>query len=309
MTEPIGLSTSWNGPGTSANGLLDAHRELGFRRLEAYAHFTPNGLRELAEAAQQRGMEIASLHGPCPLPVPWGDWLASTEVRERTLAVDAHKRTIDAAREVGARAVVIHLGNAAVASRQATIFDTIARTGQGSDEHLRQRDAAWQERQASRGPHVQAALDSIRALGEHALGSGVRLGVETRDGYHEIPSLDEMADVLSACEGLPVGYWHDAGHGAKLAYAGFIDEHEDYLRRYADQLVGMHIHDTRGPRDHRAPGQGDTDFGMLARYLREDTLRTLELHPSVTAREIGEALELLADLEQFGVREGILVSS
>jgi sugar phosphate isomerase/epimerase len=113
--------------------------------------------------------------------------------------------------------------------------------------------------------------------------------------------------VFAACDGLPVGYWHDAGHGAKLAYAGFVDAHEDYLRRYGDRLVGMHIHDTRGPRDHRAPGQGDTDFSMLARYLRADTIRTLELHPSVTASEISQGLELLADLEAFGVSEGILV--
>jgi hypothetical protein len=46
---------------------------------------------------------------------------------------------------------------------------------------------------------------------------------------------------------------------------------------------------------------------MLARYLRQDTIRTLELHPSVTAREIATALELLADLDGFGVREGILI--
>ena len=65
--------------------------------------------------------------------------------------------------------------------------------------------------------------------------------------------------------------------------------------------------DFQAPRDHRAPGQGDTDFAMLGRYLREDTIRTLELHPSVTASEISQALDLLADLEVFGVREGILV--
>jgi hypothetical protein len=46
---------------------------------------------------------------------------------------------------------------------------------------------------------------------------------------------------------------------------------------------------------------------MLARYLRADTIRTLELHPSVTASEISQALDVLADLEAFGVSEGILV--
>jgi sugar phosphate isomerase/epimerase len=314
VTEPIGLSTSWNGPGAGPASLLDQHQALGFRRLEAYAHFTHDQLLRLAEAASARDMQIASLHGPCPVPTNdqgqrarFGDWLASTQPTERSAAVDAHRHTIDAAAEVGARAVVVHLGQTGVASRQASIFDVVARTGRGSPEHLRLRDEALAARQAAAGPHLEAALASIRALGEHALGSGVVVGVETRDGYQEIPSLDEFSAVFAACEGLPVGYWHDAGHGAKLAYAGFVDEHEAYLRRYGERLVGMHIHDTRGGRDHRAPGQGDTDFAMLARYLREDTIRTLELHPNATASEISHALDLLGDLNVFGVREGILV--
>src|SRR5438477_8469410 len=98
------------------------------------------------------------------------------------------------------------------------IFDVVARTGPGSDEHERMRDQAWAEREAAKGPHLDAALRSIVAIGEHAAGTGVRIGVECRDSYHEIPSLDEFASVLEACDGLPVGYWHDAGHGAKLAY-------------------------------------------------------------------------------------------
>lgn len=306
VVEPIGLSTSWNGPGHSPDQLIDEARGLGFRRLEAYAHFTSDALQALAQRA---AIEIASLHAPCPVPSPGlGDWLASTSDAERARAVDAHKRTIDAAVALGARAIVIHLGNTGVATRQPALFATIAQHGRESPEHLALRDRAWQERQAARGPHLSAALESIRALGEHAAGSGVRLGVEVRDGYHEIPSLDEIAEVLGACDGLPVGYWHDAGHGAKQEYLGFA-RHEAFLERYGDRLVGMHIHDTRSGRDHLAPGRGDTDFAMLARYLATApaAMRTLELHRVVTPREISDALELLAAHAAFGVSEGILV--
>jgi sugar phosphate isomerase/epimerase len=307
VTEPIGLSTSWNGPGSNPAQLLEQHRGLGFRRLEAYAHFTLDALRALAAAAAERGMHIGSLHGPCPVaPAPSGDWLASTNPSDSSHAVDAHRRTIDAAAEVGARAIVVHLGNSGVASRQGSIFDTIGRYGRLSPEHLRLRDSAWQERESAKGPHLEAALKNIRTLGEHAVGTGVRVGVECRDGYHEIPSLDEFAQVLSTCGGLPVGYWHDAGHGAKLDYLGFL-EHEEFLRRYGAQIVGMHIHDTHNGRDHLAPGKGSTDFSMLARYLRPETIRTLELNRSVIASDISAALDLLEPLEVYGVREGILV--
>lgn len=307
MTEPIGLSTSWNGPGSNPAQLLEQDRGLGFRRIEAYAHFTLDALRALAAAAAQRGMHIGSLHGPCPVAQPpTGDWLASTNPSESGRAVDAHRRTIDAAAEVGAKAIVVHLGNSGAASRQGSIFDAIGRYGRLSNEHVRLRDSAWKEREAAKGPHLDVALKNIRALGEHALGTGVRLGVECRDAYNEIPSLDEFAQVLETCAGLPVGYWHDAGHGAKLDYLGFL-EHEEFLRRYGAQLVGMHIHDTQNGRDHLAPGRGSTDFGMLARYLRPETIRTLELHRTVVATDISRALDLLEPLEVFGVREGILV--
>jgi sugar phosphate isomerase/epimerase len=308
VIEPIGLSTSWNGPGFNPAHLLDEHRSLGFRRLEAYQHFNPDGLRALADEARRRDVEIGSLHAPCPVAVPVGDGLASSNADERQRSVDAHKRTIDAAAEYGAQAIVVHLGNTGVISRQRSIFDVIARSGRLSDEHLKQRDAAWQEREAHKGPHLEAAVESMRALGQHAVGTGVKLGIECRDGYFEIPSLDEYAEIFGACDGQPVGYWHDAGHGAKLDYLGFV-EHEAYLRRWGDRIVGMHIHDTLEGRDHQAPGQGTTDFAMLGRYLKSDTLRTLELGRSVTAAQITQALDILEPLGVFGVAEGILVSS
>lgn len=313
MTEPIGLSTAWNGPGSSPEHLLDQHQSLGFRRIEAYAHFTPDALQALNASATRRGMHIASLHGPCPVPVsnagypaPVGDWLASINASERTRSVDAHKRTIDAAATLGAKAIVVHLGNSGAISRQPALFDTVARYGRFSTEHITLRDSAWAEREATRGPHLDAALTSIRELGEYASGTDVRLGVECRDGYHEIPSLEEFADVFAATHGLPVGYWHDAGHGAKLEYLGFLS-HEELLQRYGDRIVGMHVHDTRDGRDHLAPGMGTTDFAMLAKYFRPDTIRTLELNRIVQPADISRALDILEPLEVFGVREGILV--
>jgi sugar phosphate isomerase/epimerase len=312
-SQPIGLSTSWTGTQADPDRLLDQVRSLGFRRIEAYTHFTPARLRALAAAAPAHGVEIGSLHGPCPVatndrgdPIPFGDWLASTHEDDRTRAVDLYRRTIDAAAEVGAHGIVIHLGTTGVPSQQRAMFDVIAREGRDSDQYRRLRDTALRDRAAASGAHLEAALQSMRRLGEHALGTNVRLGVECRDNYVEIPSLDEVDDVLRACAGLPVGYWHDAGHGAKLEYLGLV-AHEDYLRRYSAHLVGMHIHDTRASLDHQAPGQGDTAFGMLAPYLQPDTIRTLELRSSVTAAQIAQGLDLLGGYDAFGVREGILV--
>ncbi len=297
------LSTCWNGTRLSRPvDLLDEHARLGFRRIEAYALHTPAQLTELGALARERDMEITSLHAPCPIAVDergnrarWGDWLSSTNKTDRQFAVDTVKRTIDAAAELGARGIVVHLGTTSVWSKQRQIVDLINRDGRNSPAHMQLVEQAVREREANKGPHLEAGILSIRALGEHAVGTGVKLGVEARDGYQEIPSLDEMGAVLDACEGLPVGYWHDAGHGAKLEYCGFV-EHEEYLRRYGDRLVGMHVHDTQAARDHRAPGQGSTDFAMLNRYVRPDTILTLELHADVLIEHIEWGVEMLLAL-------------
>ena len=306
----FGLSTSWNGSRHSRPGdLLDEHERLGFRRLEAYALHTPTQLRELGNAARERGFDITSLHAPCPIAVTeqgyrarWGDWLASTNGTDRQFAVDTVKKTIDWAVELGATGVVIHLGTTSATPRWRAMIDTIARDGRNSPAHVQLREQQIREREVSQQAHLDAAIKSIYALGEHAVGSPVRLGVEVRDQYQEVPSMDEIGTILDACAGLPVGYWHDAGHGAKLDYFGFV-EHEEYLRRYADRMVGMHVHDTQLARDHRAPGQGTTDFAMLARYVRPDTLLTIELHADVLAEHITSGMEMLAALG-MGTNEG-----
>lgn len=300
---PFSLSTAWNGVRTpDPVAVLDEHLGLGFRRVELYCHWTPEQVAQLAHEARAREMQITSLHSPCPVPTDangirgrWGDWLASTYEPDRLYAVEAIKRTIDTAAEVGARAIVIHLGNAGSLSRQRQVFETIAREGRDSDAHRRLVDEALREREARKAPYLEAAVTSIRALGEHAAGSPVSLGVECRDGYHEIPSLDEFQVVLDACDGLPVYYWHDAGHGAKLQNAGFW-EHEEYLRRYGDRMLGMHLHDTIRERDHLAPGAGETDLAMVTRYARPGMVLTLELHQVVRAEEIGPGVELLQRL-------------
>ena len=314
--QPLALSTSWNGAqATSPATLLDAVASLGFRRIEAYAHFTPPALAALAAEARARGMEIGSLHGPCPIPVDdvsgaptrWGDPLASTDQAERRRAVGIMKRTVDAAAEVGARAVVVHLGTTGALDSRRAVLDALERHGRGSDEHRRALDDAARQRAGHSGPALEAGIRTLRELGEHAVGTGVRLGVEVRDGYPEIPFLDEIGQVLDACAGLPVGYWHDAGHGAKLAYLGFLPSHEELLRRYADRMIGMHVHDTHGTRDHLAPGQGETDFGMLARNLRPGVLKTLELHSTARPEEITWGVEeVLRPLDAFGVAEGVV---
>lgn len=297
---PFALSTAWNGRRHALiAAALHEVRALGFRQAELYAHFSATQVREFSRVAAEAGLAISSLHAPCPLPTDpfgtprWGDALADPDERVRRAAVDAVRRTIDAAVELGARAVVVHLGTTGAFSRQAELFELVRAGRAGTPEHRALIERAWAERERVKGRPFAAALRSARELGEHARGSGVWIGLECRDNYVEIPSLDEFAAVFAACADLPVGYWHDAGHGQKLENAGLLD-HEEYLRRYGARLVGLHLHDTRLDRDHQAPGQGQTDFARIARYDRPGLVRTLELSASVPRAQIVPAARLLA---------------
>ncbi len=297
---PFSLSTSWHG--TAHPSLAETFAEaraLGFSRVELYMHYTPRQLERAAELAREHQLTITSLHSPCPVPVDsageriaLGDWLASTDAARRTLAVDAIRRTIDTAAELGARAVIVHLGIVEMQSHQDQIFAAIRADGLDSPTHRDLLEQTRRERESQAGPHLEAALQSARDLGQHACGTGVTIGLETRDLDFQVPGLAEYEPIFQACAGLPVGYWHDVGHAQKLENAG-LARHQEYLRRYGDRLVGMHLHDIRMERDHLAPGQGEMPFSLLAPYAHPGVVQTVELSPRVPEEQVPGAIEVL----------------
>ena len=271
----FGLSTCWNGGrhGSNPAALLDEHERLGFRRLEAYSLHTPTQLAELAPPGPRARLRDHQPPRALPdrrqragLPGALGR-LARLDQSDGSAARRRHGEEDDRRRERVRRAghrdpPRDHGGPVAAPCAGQRHDAATGGTARPTCSWWSSRSAS--ARRASR-PHLEAALLSIRALGEHAVGSSVRLGVEARDQYQEIPSLDEMGTVLDACAGLPVGYWHDAGHGAKLEYFGFL-EHEEYLRRYArpDDRDARPRHAGR-PRSPRAgPGRdGLRDAGEV----------------------------------------------
>src|SRR5262249_3072677 len=134
---PFGLSTCWQGPGHASLAETFAEaRALGFCRVELYAHYTPRQLARAEDLAQEHGLQITSLHSPCPVPVDaaggrvaYGDWLAATDEARRGLAVDAVRRTIDTAAGLKVPAIVVHLGCVELVSQQEAVFAAIRADG------------------------------------------------------------------------------------------------------------------------------------------------------------------------------------
>jgi sugar phosphate isomerase/epimerase len=298
----LAMSTAWSARRSRDVGpVLDPIQALGFRTIELNS-LTPRMVGQLPAELARRGMVVQSAHDPCPWPVDaTGERLplsrlpelSSLDSAERGRAVTLVRASIETARDMGARALVVHLGSVHTSVEQWQLFHLL-RAGRRL-EFARLRAWALVERETLKAPYVERALASVRELGEFAAQAGMELGIETRDGYQEIPSLAEFDEVFAASDGLPVYYWHDVGHAEKQRHLGLVAAGA-YLQRFAGRLIGVHLHDAILDRDHLAPGTGEVDLAAVARLLPGNALRTLELSDDPTPDEVRRGVRVLEKL-------------
>jgi sugar phosphate isomerase/epimerase len=171
---------------------------------------------------------------------------------------------------------------------------------EGGKSHLPEYTQAKERLAKARAAQAETNMQSVRRslveLADYAAQKGVRLGLENRFHYQEIPLPDELDKLLDLGLGEAVGYWHDIGHAQVLEHLGFTTQ-EEWLRRFADRMVGVHLHDVVGVTDHLATGLGQVDWDMVARYLPKNVLRTCEFQPSNPPQEVMAGLKWLVDRE------------
>lgn len=119
------------------------------------------------------------------------------------------------------------------------------------------------------------------------------MGLENRYHYMDILTLDEMKFLLELAGPEQLGFWYDVGHAQTLDRLGFFP-HEEWLKRYAGRIVGIHLHDVVGINDHDASGNGEVDFARIAGFLPADAIHTLELKSSITTEQVKKSLRFLA---------------
>jgi len=244
---------------------------------------------------------IATVHEPCPTEFTY-DILKSEDIAissldqtKRKQSLDMVKSSIDLAIKLGSRSVVIHPG--------AIVCD------KSRDYHLRKLFQAGQrftpgyqvlleetiaDRKVHVQPHLDMVIDSLQELVRFARGSGVSLGLENRYRYYDIPLPDEMTLLLDLCREDWFGFQYDVGHAQTLSVLGLVD-HFEWLERFSDRMIGVHLHDVCGIIDHQVPGMGEVDFNRIAPYIPIQALRTLEIGPQASLEQISAGLEILAD--------------
>jgi sugar phosphate isomerase/epimerase len=254
-------------------------QELGFTHIEANHWISPQALSELLACP----VPISSIHSPCPEACSCTGVLAaslslsSLDESERTEAVAFAMQTIDLGSTVGARAVVLHMGEVPIdAGLQDILHGLHAEGCAQTTEYSRTKGELVRQRTSRIGPHLDAARRSLRELAQHSSQKSMMLGLETRFHLHEIPNIDEMSELLCSVPAGVAGYWHDMGHAEVQQRLGF-GSHEEWLLRFGKRMVGIHLHDVLGTADHYAPGKGDIDWEMVARNLPAGIVKVCEI--------------------------------
>ncbi len=278
--------------------------DLGFNRVELGHGIRISlmpGIQKMYEAGK---VKFSSLHNFCPLPVevmgasPDCYQFSSPYVKERERAVKQTFQTIDFAERLDAPFIVMHLGE--VPMKPVTdSFIKLARKGELlSREYVRQKIRAVEKREAASAAHLERVKDCLRRILAYAVTKKVKLGIEGRRGYEEIPSERELPVLLDELNSPQVGYWHDFGHIQIKENLAFLD-HAEWLRQIGSRAFGCHVQDCIWPaQDHQPPFSGDVDLAKLVPLLPKDCAWVWEMSPRKTVEEIQRSVKIWK--ERFG---------
>ncbi len=253
--------------------------------------------QELRSLLPRAGISVLSLHNFCPVPETSNNFLfVSDDPDERLRAVGATINTLRSAAEVGARAVVCHLDYVPL---QKEVEEFAARCGvEGDTAGVKAaRERLRKLRQEKAAPYLDRALLCLDPILDAAASLGIMVGLETRCGYHEIPSPEELGLILEKFAGAPLGYWHDVGHAHQLEFLGLYRQ-EELLKRYQEAIIGVHLHDARGGKDHLPPGTGEVDLAAVLTRIPSEAIKTVEVAESQDAAIVRKSLEYLSNLLQ-----------
>jgi sugar phosphate isomerase/epimerase len=298
----LGMSTSWNAAAAaSGRQIVEEIKSLGFDTIEVDYRITAEAATDILLAVRRREISVSSVHNFTPLapgerPSNSGGHklqLTSLDEAERQRAVDLTLVSAEFAQQLGACALVIHLGQTGLGRDYVKELAEIVRTqGVDAPEAAALRQRVREERAKQAPPHIDAGVHSLLDILGMTRNSGLIVCLENRYHYHQIPLPDEVLEIRRRIPTPRLKYWHDVGHAHVLEVLGF-QPHLPALRLLKDHTYGMHIHDSVFTSDHRAPGAGEIDFGAVLAEAPAGALKVLELASSVTREEIAAGVKVL----------------
>jgi sugar phosphate isomerase/epimerase len=296
----IAFSTCWNSGRHNAGDemLREIKGEFGLDLIELghgiRISLVP-GIQKIFDAGEVR---FSSLHNFCPLPVevlaalPDCYQFSAVYPPERERAIKQTFQTIDFAARLGAPFVVLHLGTVKMQPITDLLIELTKAGEYFSRKYVRLKLRAVQKRERNAATYLQRVKDGLRRVIDYAAAKNVKLGLENRRGYEEIPTERELPALLAEMDSPQIGYWHDFGHAQIKENLAFLD-HAEWLRRIAPRTLGCHVQDCIWPaQDHQPPFAGDVDLEKLVPLLPANCLFVWEMSPRKTPDEIRRSMQI-----------------
>jgi sugar phosphate isomerase/epimerase len=306
------FSTCWNSDASSdGEAMLNEIRELGFKNIEL-SHGIRVSLLEGIERClkSDKDLKVTSVHNFCPLPVgyirsnPNIFLLSSLIESERQRALRQTMLTLDFAKKVGARFIILHLGRVDMFDATGKLIDLIKKGQRDTPKYRKLLEKALERRQQLAPHYVQRVMHSLEIIVKAAAERQLVLCVEFRHELEEIPNETEFDEIFRHFGPENLGYWHDCGHAQTQHNLGIIDQFI-WMEKIQDRLVGGHVHDLRYPdRDHQIIGKGMIPFDQLTPLQNPEKLKVFEFAPGTPSDILKESLPpFMSYFEKSYVRE------
>jgi sugar phosphate isomerase/epimerase len=297
------LSTCWNSHRhEDGYAMLREIADLGFRYVELSHGVRLSLIPGVLKAVDEGMVEVASVHNFCPLPVgvmgaaPNLYEPSAASRRERILWLNNTLKTLDFAQRIHCDRIVLHSGRVRLIWRDPEpgfnqAYDAAA--GIETDDLVKARERGLKRLNRKKAGFMKRIRESFELVGERAAERGVRLGIENREAFGELPLDADMDELLESLPGEVFGYWHDSGHAQLKERMGLL-QHRAFLEKLRPRLIGFHLHDVSGEdRDHQVPGSGVIDWSILAANVRQGDVVVMEMSPRLQPGQITEGRDFL----------------
>lgn len=298
----LAFSSCWNNSRhTCGEEMIAEIVELGFTNIELSHGMTITKLPGIRKAYEANMFTCSGVHNYFPSPVevmidaPDAYEYTSHRPFDRKRAMEMTLQTLELAAEFKAQYLVLHMGSAPMnASKFTKPLTKLVAAGEQRDPSFIKKKIAFIKKREKLAPlYYQRAIEALEELAPKAEEYGVKLAVESRSRFEDMPNEREMVTLQQHFKDNPwIGYWHDFGHVQLKHNLGVLD-HIEWLETISSHLIGGHVHDVQWPaRDHRTPFTGTLDYDSILPFFPAEYPLVWELSPTREASEISQALKV-----------------
>lgn len=297
----LSFSTCWNNSRhTDGEAMIEEIVSLGVDYIELSHGMTVTKLPGIRAAFERGLFRCSGVHNYFPSPTevmidaPDAYEFTSHRPFDRKRAMEMTIRSLELAAEFEAEYIVLHMGSVPMMPHKKWTgrLTQMVKDGEQQTPEYSEFKLKCVKRREKFGPrYFHRAIEALEEIAERAAEFKVKLAVESRSKYEDVPTEREMIELQNHFRDHPwVGYWHDFGH-VQLKHNLRLLEHDYWLEQMEPHVIGAHVHDVVWPhRDHRVPFTGTLNYKKLLKHFRPEMPFVWELSPGRKEEQIRDAL-------------------